>query len=63
MQIFLALILFLAACSVNTNPSPDAGTCEQWPDVPAAACACVYQFDVHDCTWSCSTWGFDGGVK
>ncbi len=60
---FLALIFFLVACGENASPSPDANTCAEWPDTPAETCAGVYQFDVNACTWSCSTWGFDGGVQ
>ena len=66
MRILLALIL-LAACEENTPPSPDAAPCEaygnRFPPTPDDACAGVYQFDVYECTWSCSTWGLDGGVQ
>ena len=64
---FLLAFLFLVACDENISPSPDAGACEaygnEFPPTPDAACDGVYQFDVHVCTWSCSTWGFDGGVQ
>ncbi len=58
------LALVLVACGDNIEPQTDAGPCgAEFPPVPDAACAGVYQLDVHTCTWSCSTFGFDAGVQ
>lgn len=66
--IIFSLLVLAASCGDNIEPVlPDAASqCEMypdsWPPVPEERCDGVYQFNVHTCYWTCSTWGLDGGI-